>query len=171
MTVEFWLKWNRFANDDALAMEFTPNFNAAPAASWSIRTRRSRAARSASGIGRGASRNNVFFPRPSAGVWHHYAFVLDTRGARGRRRSRPTSTASRSPTRSSTAARAAGSFANSTLYFMSRAGTALFGAGDLDEVAIYNRALSAATIADHYASSGTNRRPIAAFTLSQTRSR
>ena len=27
VTVEFWLKWNAYANDDALAMEFTPNFN------------------------------------------------------------------------------------------------------------------------------------------------
>ena len=27
LTVEFWLKWNAYANDDRLAMEFTPNFN------------------------------------------------------------------------------------------------------------------------------------------------
>ena len=27
VTVEFWLKWNQYANNDALAMEFTPNFN------------------------------------------------------------------------------------------------------------------------------------------------
>jgi PKD repeat protein len=33
---------------------------------------------------------------------------------------------------------------------MSRAGSALFGSGDLDEVALYNRVLSAATIDDHY---------------------
>ncbi len=44
----------------------------------------------------------------------------------------------------------AGNFANSTLYFMSRAGSSLFGAGSLDEVAIYNRALSAAEIAAHF---------------------
>ena len=49
---------------------------------------------------------------------------------------------------------------------MSRDGASLFGQGDLDEVAIYNRALSAGTIADHYARSGTNRRPVAAFTIS-----
>ena len=61
-----------------------------------------------------------------------------------------------------------GPFANAALNFMSRAGTSLFGGGTLDEVAVYNRALSAATIAEHYASSGTNRRPVAALTLSQT---
>ncbi len=27
LTIEFWLKWNQYANNDALAMEFTPNFN------------------------------------------------------------------------------------------------------------------------------------------------
>ena len=61
-----------------------------------------------------------------------------------------------------------GPFANAALNFMSRAGTSLFGAGTLDEVAVYNRALSASTIAEHYASSGTNRRPVAALTFSQT---
>ena len=49
---------------------------------------------------------------------------------------------------------------------MSRDGASLFGQGDLDEVAVYNRALSAATIAEHYSSSGTNRRPNAAFSIS-----
>ena len=43
---------------------------------------------------------------PRAGAWHHYAFVIDTDGAAPRRRSRPTSTARPSRTRSSTAARA-----------------------------------------------------------------
>ena len=44
----------------------------------------------------------------------------------------------------------AGNFANSVLYFMSRAGQSLFGAGDLDEVAIFNRALTPSQIADHF---------------------
>jgi F0F1-type ATP synthase membrane subunit c/vacuolar-type H+-ATPase subunit K len=45
----------------------------------------------------------------------------------------------------------AGNFANSTLNFMSRNGSSLFGAGTLDEVAIYNQALTATQIAQHYA--------------------
>jgi hypothetical protein len=35
---------------------------------------------------------------------------------------------------------------------MSRAGAALFGAGQLDELAIYDRGLSADTIGSHYRS-------------------
>ncbi len=58
----------------------------------------------------------------------------------------------------------AGNFANSTLYFMSRGAGSLFGEGDLDEVAVYNRALSAATISEQFNSDSTNRRPVASFT-------
>ena len=51
---------------------------------------------------------------------------------------------------------------------MSRAASSLFGAGDLDEVSIYNRALSAATIADHYSGNGgaASAAPTATFTAS-----
>ena len=80
-----------------------------------------------------------------------------------------TSTASRCAYTKRDSGTGAGTFANSTLYIMSRAGAALFGAGDLDEVALYNRALSAATIDEHYASYGTNRRPVARFTITPNR--
>ena len=80
-------------------------------------------------------------PGPSAGVWHHYAFVLDTtapaatadhalrRRQAGDLHEEPTAAPApaTSPTRRSTSCRAAA--------------TSLFGAGDLDEVALYNRAL------------------------------
>ena len=67
-----------------------------------------------------------------------------------------------------------GNFAQSTLYFMSRAGSSLFGAGDLDEVALYNRALTANEAADHHqrglagggAPPGPNQNPTASFTVS-----
>ena len=42
---------------------------------------------------------------------------------------------------------------------MSRAGIALFGGGDLDEVAVYDRALSAATIAEHFGSTAPTAGP------------
>lgn len=45
----------------------------------------------------------------------------------------------------------AGNFANSTLYFMSRGGTTQFAPATLDEVAIYDTALTASQIAAHYA--------------------
>ncbi len=58
----------------------------------------------------------------------------------------------------------AGAFANSSLNFMSRGASALFGAGSLDEVALYNRALDSTTIANHYA--GNTQTPTASFEAS-----
>jgi YD repeat-containing protein len=147
LSVEFWLKWNAFANDDRLAFELTPNFNSNdggllidPDAGSSFGI----------GIGRGGSRNTAYFARPSAGVWHHYAIVIDT--------AQPAATqitpyVDGQPVAffKDASGTGAGTFANSTLYFMSRGGASLFGAGDLDEVAIYKSALSASTIATHVA--------------------
>jgi hypothetical protein len=92
----------------------------------------------------------VYFTRPSAGVWHHYAFVLDAT-APAATQITPYIDGQPVAYTKGASGTGAGAFANSTLYFMSRAGAALFGAGDLDEVAIYNGALSPTTIANHYA--------------------
>ncbi len=148
ITVEFWLKWNTYANDDALAMEFTNNFNnnnggflVDPNSSFG---------QFAVAIGNGASRNVAEFARPSAGVWHHYTFVLDTTQPGATEITPYVDGQLVSYTQNGFTGTGAGNFANSTLYLMSRGGSSLFGAGDLDEVAIYNQALSASTISAHY---------------------
>ena len=79
---------------------------------------------------------------PAPGVWHHYAFVLDS-SAPAATQITPYVDGQAVPYTKLDSGTGAGNFANSTLYMMSRAGTSLFGNGDLDEVAIYNRALSA----------------------------
>jgi N,N-dimethylformamidase beta subunit-like, C-terminal/Concanavalin A-like lectin/glucanases superfamily/PKD domain len=150
LSVEFWLKWNSYANNDSLAMEFTPNFNEnsggllidpdAPELGGSFGV----------GIGTGASRNSIYFPRPTAGVWHHYVFVLNSTAAAGAQITPYVDGQPVTFTQGATGT-GAGPFANSTLYLMSRDGSALFGAGTLDELAIYNTSLSAATVAAHYA--------------------
>ena len=167
VTVEFWLKWNRFADDDALAMEFTDNFNGSDGGFLIDPNAPQQGGTFGVGLGRFASRNNVFFPRPSAGVWHHYTFVLDTTAPAAAQITPYVDGVPVTYTKLDSGT-GGGPFANAALSFMSRAGTSLFGAGTLDEVAVYNRALSASTIAEHYASSGTNRRPVAALTFSQT---
>ncbi len=162
VTVEFWLKWASYANDDALAMEFTPDFN--QSSGGFLVDPNSSFGQFAVSIGSGGSRNIAMFPRPSAGVWHHYAFVLDT--------TQPGPTAitpyvdgtAVAYTNGGFVGTGAGNFANSTLYLMSRAGSSLFGAGALDNVAVYNGDLSANQILDHYAAHGTNRPPTAGFT-------
>ena len=149
VTVEFWLKWNGYANDDRLAMEFTNNFNEAAGGFLIDPNAPQLGGTFGVGIGRGPSRNNVFFARPTAGQWHHYAFVLDTT-APAAQQIVPYVDGKAATYTKLDSGTGAGNFANSTLYLMSRAGSALFGAGDIDDVSISGGALGAATIADHF---------------------
>jgi YD repeat-containing protein len=165
VTVEFWLKVNQYNGDDNLAMEFTPNFNAASGGFIVDPNAPQFGGTFGVGLGQGASRNNIFFARPSAGAWHHYALVMDT--------TQPAATqitpyVDGSPVtyQKMDTGTGAGTFQNSTLYMMSRGGSSLFMAGSLDEVALYGTALDADTINDHYSSSGTNRKPTAALSVS-----
>ncbi|HKH64344.1 MAG TPA: N,N-dimethylformamidase beta subunit family domain-containing protein, partial [Solirubrobacterales bacterium] len=163
VTVEFWMKWNGFANDDDLAMEYTTNFNSIAGGFLIDPNAPQEEGKFGVAIGNGSARNNVFFTRPSAGQWHHYAFVMDSSVAAAEQ-IKPYvdgKVVSFTKTASGTGA---GNFANSSLNFMSRATSSLFGAGALDEVAIYSRALDPATIAAHYA--GNPLTPTASFNTS-----
>jgi len=170
VTVEFWLKWTRYRDEDQLALEFTNNFNGNDGGFLVDPDAPQLGGTFGVGIGRFGTRNNAFFTRPSTGTWHHYAFVLDAEAPAATQITPYVDGQAVSYTKRDSGT-GGGAFANATLYLMSRAGTGLFGGGDLDEVAIFNQALDAATIADHYASSGTNRRPIASFTMSRTQVR
>ncbi len=168
LTVEFWLKWNKYENNDALAMEFTSNFNSEPGGFLVDPNASDLGGKFAVGIGKGTTRNNVFFARPSAGVWHYYAFVLDTTAA-GASEITPYVDGQKVSYTKIESGTGAGTFANSTLNFMSRGGASLFGAGTLDEVALYNQTLTPATVLAHYALGSGNSSsptPTAAFTHS-----
>jgi PKD repeat protein len=160
LTVEFWLKWSQYANNDSLAMELTPNFNENPGGFLVDPNAPEFGGTFGVGIGVGAGRNSVFFARPSAGVWHHYAIVLNPAAPSG---SEITPYVDGQPVsfQVDSGGSGEGAFANSTLYVMSRAGSALFGAGQLDDLALYNSDLSAGTIFQHYNSHGANKPPSA----------
>ena len=149
VTVEFWLKWNAFTSNDDLALEFTPNFNGNDGGILVDPNAPEEGGRFAVAIGRGASRNNAYFVRPSGGQWHHYAFVLDTTLPAGQQ-VKPYVDGQPVSYVKTVSGTGAGNFANSTLYFMSRGGAGLFGGGTLDELAIYERALPDASVLDHY---------------------
>ena len=167
ITVEFWLKWNSYSNNDALAMEFTPNFN--DNAGGFLVDPNSSFGQFAVSIGTGGSRNIAFFQRPSANVWHYYAFVLDTTQPGATTITPYVDGQPQSFTQQGYAGTGAGNFANSTLYLMSRGASGLFGAGTLGQLAIYNGGLTANQIVDHYNSNGTNKPPTASFTASPAR--
>ncbi len=150
VTIEFWMKWTTFANNDDLAFEFTANNTNSNGAFVINPNSTTSSSRFEVAIGRNGSRNNAYFTRPSAGVWHHYAIVLNTTATASQQILAYVDGAAVSITKGSSGT-GAGNFANSTLNFMSRNGSSLFGAGTLDEVAIYNQALTATQIAQHYA--------------------
>ncbi len=148
LTVEFWMKWSSYGADDHLAMEFTPNFNehnggflvdpdATPGSDF------------AASVGHGASVNTVFFKRPTAGEWHYYAFVIDTE-ASAEEEITPYVDGHTVTYTKSESGTGAGNFANSTLYWMSRDASTLFGAGNMQDLALYENTLSSSTILHHY---------------------
>jgi PKD repeat protein len=161
VTLEFWLKWNAYANDDSLAFELTPNFNSNQGGLLVDPNAPEDGGKFAVAIGSGSSRNTVFFERPSAGQWHYYAFVLNS-AAPAAEEITPYVDGKAVAYDKTQSGTGAGNFANSTLYFMSRAASALYGKGSLDEVALYNRALSGTTISQHFG--GNSQAPVPAFT-------
>ncbi len=64
LTIEFWLKWNNYANNDALAMEFTPNFNSNAGGFLVDPNAGEFGGTFGIGIGSESDRNSVFFQRP-----------------------------------------------------------------------------------------------------------
>jgi hypothetical protein len=152
VTIEFWMRWNTvlFTNNDDQVLELTGNLNnnnggflVNPASSTS-------GGRFEVAIGRGTSRNNIYFARPSSLAWHHYAFVIDTTASAANQILAYVDGKAVSVTKGASGT-GAGKFASAMMYFMSRAGTTQFAPASLDEVAIYNTALTATQISQHYA--------------------
>ena len=167
LTVEFWMKWEKYANNDSLAMELTPNFNENPGGFLVDPNAPEFGGTFGVGIGEGAGRNSVFFTRPSAGVWHHYAFTINPAAASGSEifpyvDGQPVSF------QVDSAGSGEGDFANANLYLFSRDGSSLFGTGQLDDIALYNRDLTAGTIFQHYNSHGTGKPPSAVLKAPST---
>ncbi|HVR05195.1 MAG TPA: N,N-dimethylformamidase beta subunit family domain-containing protein [Solirubrobacteraceae bacterium] len=167
VTVEFWLKWKQYANNDSLAMEFTPNFNENPGGFLVDPDAPQFGGSFGVGIGSGNTRNSIFFTRPSAGAWHHYALVFNTTKPANEEIT-PYVDGQPVAFQQEGANTGQGAFANSTLYLMSRGGNSLFGAGALQDLAIYSQPLSAGQVFQHYSSEGTNEAPHAVFTVSPT---
>jgi hypothetical protein len=142
ITVSFWLNWTSYSNNDSLAMEFTGNFNSAT--TGFMIDPNSSSGKFEAGLQGDGGYNQVVFARPASGL-HHYTFVFD--------KSAPAATevipyvdgvavAYTKPTSSQNT----NNFGSDRLYFMSRGNNSLYGAGDMDDVRVYKRALSAAEV-------------------------
>jgi len=144
-TLSFWMKWNSFANDDKFGIEYTNNFNnkngfaVAPNSS-----NHSKFGVYASGTG--SIYNGGEFARPSAGVWHHYVVTFDRTTGTAMGVTAYVDGVGQSITQYNSSNLNSSNFDNASLYLMSRGNSSLFGSGNLDDVRIYNRAISASEI-------------------------
>jgi len=144
ITVSFWLNWDTNANDDQLAMEFTSVIS--NAGSFLVNPNDSSTGKVVITVGGNVpSYNQQSFARPSARVWHHWAILMD-RSSSGNEIPNVYIDGVNQSLTTVVSGNHTDNFANSTLYWMSRNGSSLFGKGRMDEVRVYNRALSATEV-------------------------
>lgn len=148
ITVEFWMKWQPYADDDDLAMEFSTNANLSSTGFY-INPNSSGASNFSIYLNGDVGGNSVQFTRPEDGVWHHYAIVMDKSQAGASEITPYVDGKAVSYTKSHTNNNT-NNFGDNTLYFMSRAGSSLFGGGLMDEVKVFKYARTAAQIQSSY---------------------
>ena len=165
ITVEFWLKWNAFGNNDALAMEFTPNSNENAGGFLIDPNSPEFGGIFGVGIGDGAARNSIYFARPCGGGMAPLRVRARPHAAGANTRSPPTLTASRWPSPRKAKEPARGTSPARPCTCSRAMPTTLFGNGSLDDLAIYGGDLSAARIQEHFQDNGTDPRPTASFTI------
>lgn len=142
ITLAWWMYWDAFANNDDLAFEYSVNYNS-NAGSFIVDPNAS-TGRLDCAVNGNVGKNYGGYSRPSGAAWHHYMFVADFSAAGASAGEVALyidgSAASETVVLSS---ENTGNFGNHTLYFMSRAGASLFGAGRMAEVGLYSGALNA----------------------------
>lgn len=149
ITVELWLKFDANNESDALAMEYTSNFNTQSGFIFNYNASEV-SGRSVAGFVNGGTNEHWTdsFTKPTAGAWHHWAIVMD--------RATPANKVYcdgvlLTNTTVTHAAATYGNFANDALNLMCRNGASLFGGGDMAHLAIYSGELSKARIEAHFA--------------------
>lgn len=152
ITIAFWLYWDSYANDDALAMEHGATYamnngiiidpNCSSPAAFMFGT----------GGNAGESGSNLAtFPRPSAGAWHRITLVIDRLSAVGAPGMAYVDGVLQTMSPFPGATATTGNFGADTLHLLSRNENALFGVGNLQDITIYRGVLSSGEIAQDYA--------------------
>jgi hypothetical protein len=90
------------------------------------------------------------YAQPSSGVWHHLAIIYDKTQAANAQTALYIDGVLQTPTSHLNTAQNTNGFGNNPLYLFSRAGSQFFNGGEMDDLRIYNRALSAGEIQQLY---------------------
>lgn len=142
ITVSFWMYWDSFANNDKMAMEYTPNWYL-NSGSFAIDPNDSGGKFSVS-LKYGASIASLAVDRPSANVWHHYTVAINRNLTKI---SMYVDGVLRTGTENSFGNNFS-NFVNSTLFILSRNNSALYGAGRMQNLCIRSGVSNAAAIAE-----------------------
>ncbi|MGA3318520.1 MAG: LamG domain-containing protein, partial [Candidatus Korobacteraceae bacterium] len=86
------------------------------------------------------------YTQPSSGIWHHLALVFDKSQTGGNEVAFYIDGVLQSPAWSLSASTNTNSFGNDPIYLFSRGGISKFSSGAVDDLRVYNRALTAAQI-------------------------
>jgi hypothetical protein len=136
LAVSYWLWWDSFSNNNAIAIESTANYNSNPGAFIVNPNDSATSAYQSALKGAAAEYNDGNFARPSAASWHHYLHNYDTGLATNEYIDAyldgSLQTLSRVLNDNTTV-----TFIDSLLNLMSRNNASLFGAGRIAEVAIW----------------------------------
>ena len=130
VTASFWLYWDAYANDYAMAMEYTADGGANPGFYISPNGGGGSLEISASG-----TPCNAQYARPSAATWHHYLVAID-RSQGGASGIKLYVDGVLQTALSAGGTGNAGNFANSSLFLLNRNNTTLYGAGRLQNVTL-----------------------------------
>jgi hypothetical protein len=90
------------------------------------------------------------YTQPTSGVWHHLAIIYDKTQAANAQTALYIDGVLQTPTSNLVTAQNTNSFGNNPIYLFSRAGSQFFNGGQVDNLRIYNRALSATEIQQLY---------------------
>jgi hypothetical protein len=153
MSVSFWLNWDAYANDDDLALESSTNFNSNDGGiiiDPNSGTPCSGSVQVAYNNQSTAGYRAECMSRPSAGVWHHWAITFNYTASGDIRIYIDGVEQVTSVYNENNVSSPAGNFGNYSWYFMSRAGSSLFGAGKMDNFRIYTFELTPDQVKTEY---------------------
>ena len=153
ITVSFWENISSFSDDNNMTMELSSNSNLNDGAFYiTLNSGSPAAGKVAVSLQDSTSAAKLrleSFSRPSANSWHHYVFILNNTDTTGDIIAYVDGVEQVTAVNSNTKDQNS-DFKTDNLYLMSRGGGALFNAGLIDEVMIFNRSLSATEIKELY---------------------
>ena len=115
------------------------------------------------GIDGNSGYNIKCFSQPTSGVWHHLAVVYDMSQAAASEVNLYIDGALQTALSQTYNSNNSGKFGNYPLYLFSRAGTTSFSGGEMDDLQLFNRALSASEVQQVF--NGSTSTPAADFAL------